>query len=148
MKVKFQTEELKKYLGKLAAVVAKKAAQPVYGFVRLFAQQTPGALGFTVGITGVDIDSSLTLTYTKAEADGPVDVLLPFSKLVEIIANVNTAEVTIETDGETKARLKDGRKFTGEMKPRPLAEWPTILDRPAQATAQLALAGFKDQISK
>lgn len=144
MKVKFNTEELKKVLGKLAAVVSKKAATPVYGYVRLFATQAAG----TVGITGVDIDATLTTSFTKAEAEGPVDVLLPFAKLSEIVGATTAADVTIETDGETKARIKDGKKFTGEMKPRPLGEWPQALERPEASKAILGLAGFKDQISK
>src|ERR1700722_3082196 len=136
MKVKFNTEELKKVLGKLAAVVSKKAATPVFGYVRLFAMQSPGTLGYTVGITGVDIDATLTASFVKAEAEGPVDVLLPFTRLIEIINHTSAAETIIETDGETKARLKSG-KFTGEIKPRPLGEWPQALERPETSKATL-----------
>lgn len=148
MKVKFNTEELKKYLGKVGAVVAKKATQPVFGYVRLFTAQAAGTLGYSVGIMGVDIDASLTLYFTKAEVEGPLDVLLPFAKLVDIVSNITTPDITVETDGETKARVKDGRKFTGEMKPRPLSEWPQLLERPTESKATVGLAGLKDQISK
>lgn len=147
MKVKFNTEELKKVLSKLAAVVAKKAAVPVYGYVRLFAVQAAGSLGYSVAITGVDIDATLTVAFTKAEPEGPVDVLLPFTKLMDILSGITAPDVTIDTDGETKARIKAAR-FTGEMKPRPLTEWPQILERPEAAKAVVGLAGFKDQIAK
>lgn len=148
MKVKFNTEELKKVLSKLAAVVAKKATLPVFGYVRLFAVPAAGGLGFRVGITGVDVDATLTVGFTKAEPDGPLDVLLPFTKLLDIVSAVTSPEVTIEADGETKARIKDGKKYTGEMKPRPLGEWPQILERPETSKAIVGLAGLKDQISK
>jgi DNA polymerase-3 subunit beta len=148
MKVKFQTEELKKLLSQLGAVVSKKASVPVYGFVRLFAVQQRGEglqPTFAVGIAGKDIDAALVRYFTKAEADGPVDVLLPFGKLVEIIANVSVAESTIEAADENKATFKAG-KYKAELKTHPLANWPPDIERPEKAIAQIELPAFKDQI--
>lgn len=148
MKVKFNTEELKKALSKLAAVVTKKSTLPVYGYVRLFAVPAAGGLGFRVGMIGVDVDATLTVGFLKAEPDGPVDVLLPFGKLLDIVGSVTNTDATIETDGESKARIKDGKKYTGEMKPRPLSEWPQLLERPDTALTIVGLPGLKDQIGK
>lgn len=148
MKVKFQTEELKKRMSQLGAVVSKKATSPVYGFVRLFATQAQGeglTPTFSVGVMGVAIDSELTTYFTKAEADGPVDVLLPFAKLVEILSAVSATETTIEAADETKAVFKAG-KYKAELKTYPLANWPATIERPEKSTATVDLPAFKNQI--
>jgi DNA polymerase III sliding clamp (beta) subunit (PCNA family) len=145
MKVTFDTSELQKRLSQLAAVVAKKAAQPVFGYIRLAAWKSETGQ-YPVTITGVDIDSSLTVTFVKAKADGPIDVLLPFTKLAQIVAGVKVAEVEIASADETKATLKAG-KYKAELKPHPLANWPTILEQPEVATATVGLADFKEQIA-
>lgn len=147
MKVKFSTEELKSRLGQLAAVVAKKAAQPVYGFVRVVTGEAQALeTKRPVYITGLDIDASLTVRLVNAEADGDFDVLVPFGKLLEILSSVTVAECTIEAADETKATFKAG-KYRAELRPHPLVNWPTIPERPDVSVATIGLAGFKDQLA-
>jgi DNA polymerase-3 subunit beta len=148
MKVKFNTEELKKRLSQLGSVVAKKATVPVFSFVRLYAVQAVQEISgpkFQVGMIGGDIDAALTVVFTKAEADDTIDVLLPFAKLVEIVGNVTSAETVIEAADQTKATIKAG-KFRGELKTHPLENWPSPLERPDAAIATIGLPGFKEQI--
>lgn len=149
MKVKFNTEELKRRLSQLAAVVAKKAAQPVYGHIRLFTveQAVEGQLQpvNAVFITGKDIDASLTVTLPKAEADGAIDVLVPFTKLVELVS-AYTQDVVLESDGESTAKLQSGRA-KAMLKTHPLADWQDGAERPEAATATLPLEAFKEAIS-
>jgi DNA polymerase-3 subunit beta len=145
MKVTFATEELKKMLSQLGAVIQKKASQPVYSFARLCA--FPAETGFQIVLCGADIDQTLQRTFTKATADGDVDVLLPYGKLCEIIAGVTTAECTIDTPDETKATFRAG-KYKAELKTHALADWPGSLERPETALAVVGLPGLKDQISQ
>jgi DNA polymerase-3 subunit beta len=144
MKVKFDTAELQHVLSQLSSIVSSKAAQPVLGFVRLVASENePGK--FTVSITGMDIDRSLTRFFVKATAEGAVDVLLPFDKLTKLVAYIKNQEITISSADETKATVVAGKHRT-ELKPHPLANWLPALERPEDATATVGLAGFKDQI--
>lgn len=143
MKVKFQTEELKKRLAQLSAVVARKAAQPVYGFMRLCTGEPDLAGKRPVFAIGLDIDASLTLQFAAAEADGDVDVLLPFSKLTEIVGNVTLAESSIDVVDETKATFKSGR-YSAILHPFPLTNWPTIPERPESVKGTISLAAFKE----
>ena len=144
MKVKFVTDELKKRLSQLGSVVAKKAAQPVYSFVRLYALESEGK--YTVGMQGVDIDATLAVQFTGAEADGAVDILLPYAKLVDILGGVSAKESTIEAADETKATFKSG-KYRAELKAHPLENWPAPIERPESSVATVALPGFKAQIA-
>lgn len=145
MIVKFKTEEFKKVLSQLGAVVSKKASVPVFGYVRLFTFQNGDKLA--VALVGVDVEASLTRTIVSAEPEGPTDVLIQFSKLVEIVANVETAECSLDIDGETKVKFIAG-KFRAELKTHPLANWPGIMERPDRALATIALPAFKEQIGQ
>ena len=146
MKIKFSTEELKKRLAQIGNVVAKKASVPVFGFVRLYSVAAEDK-SLSVGLVGMDIDSSLTVTLTKALADAEIDVLLPYAKLLEIVNNVSAADCFIETPDETKATFKAG-KYKAELKTHPLGNWPVLLERPESAIATVGLPGLKEQISQ
>ena len=144
-KITFKVEELKKRLAQLGAVVSKKAATPVFGFIRLYA--VPSGDGFAVGMTGADIDAKLNL-WTGGVADGPVDVLLPFSKVTDIVSNFEHAEVTITTTDSSKARITSG-KFKAELQPYSIEKWADVgdLEQPETPVAELGLPGLKDQIA-
>lgn len=145
MKVKLSTEELKNRLSQLGAVIAKKANLPVYGHVRLVASPREGALGFDVWLSGVDIDASLSVTLPKAEVTEPVDVLVPFAKLVELVGAHTVAELVLDIQDETKAVLRGG-KASAILKTHPVTNWPTIMDRPETPIATLSLGGLKRHI--
>lgn len=148
-KVTFNTEELKKRLAQLGGVIAKKVTVPVYSHVRLFVSPVQGdglQPKYAVGLSGVDLGASLTVTLAKATADGEADILLPFSKFAQLVAAHTASEVTIETDGSTNAILKGG-KAKAKVPVHPLTDWPTILERPEAALATVALETFKGLIS-
>jgi DNA polymerase-3 subunit beta len=147
MKVKFNTEELKKRLSQLGSVVAKKATVPVFGFVRLFTTPITGEgllPKYQVSMIGVDIDAALTVTLIKAEATEDIDVLLPFDKLIDVVNNISAQEITLEPK-EGKVIIA-ATKFKGTLETHPVENWPTALERPENPTATIALPGFKDQI--
>lgn len=146
MIVKFQAEELKKRLGQLGAVVSKKAAQPVYGFVRLVTSAADADGKRALFLVGLDIAASLTVRLVSAVADGDVDMLLPFSKLVEILSNINASEIVLTTK-ETKATIS-ANKFRAVLESHPISDWPSIPERPDAATAVLALDTFKGLLDK
>lgn len=145
MKVKFSTSELKDRLSQISAVVAKKAPVPVYGFLRLVAARPDPTALFSVWLTGIDIDATLTVRLIKAEVDEEVDVLIPFAKLSELVSNHTVAELILDVPDETKAVLKGGRA-SAVLQTHPLTNWPTVMERPETAVATLNLGGFKKQI--
>lgn len=144
-KITFKVEELKKRLAQLGAVVSKKAATPVFGYVRLYA--VPNGNTFSVGVTGADIDAKLNL-WTGATADGPVDVLLPFAKLTEIAGNLGGDEASIISTDSSKARLTNLR-YKAELQTHPLEKWGDVgeAEKPEAPVAELGLPGLKDQIA-
>lgn len=146
MKVTFEVKELQKRLGELSAIVARKSEEEVYKHVRLFTDEA-GA----VKITGLDIDSALTVTLPKAKADGPVNFVLLYSRLTELVANTDVAEAAIVDSGKgAQYSTKKGKyivkgfpvdKFTE------LPVWQALNDKPAIGGHTLGLPGLKSQIS-
>ena len=148
MKVKFSTEELTKRFAQLGSVVDKKASVKLYSYVRLFTYAAADGVG--VAIMGVATDAGLTVFFSKetAQADGELDILLPFGKLTEILAPVSAKETTIQADG-TLVTLRAG-KLVAKIKTIPLTAecgWP-IQEQPETIKATLGLPGFLEQIDQ
>lgn len=153
MQVLFNSiEELQKRVAQLGIVVARKANEKVYTHVRVYAD------GGAVKITGVDIDSSLTVTIPSAKADGPFDLVLPYDKLSGIIANLAAKDATLSYDDQSKATLKASLK-TGKSYKVVLAGFPVdkftqlpvvqaIADKPAIGGYEIGLPGLKAQIEQ
>ena len=140
MKVKLVTAEFKERLSQLAAVISKKSPSPVYEHVRLVSD------GVSVWLSGVAIDASLTIKLVKATVDAPVDVLLPFGRLVDV-TNPHTVDelyIAVDKDG-TSATLKGG-KATAKLRCFPLESWPEIMERPETETATLSLGAVKRHV--
>jgi len=146
MKVAFKTEELKKILSQLGAVVSKKATSPVYDYVRLTAQPSTEAGIFAVSMTGIDIEARLTRFFSvNTIADQELDVLVSFAKLQYYVGLVSSADVSIEVDG-VKAAVVSGKKRAA-IQTHTLSDWPDAFERPEKPTATLGLPGLKEQIS-
>src|SRR6266704_4515923 len=145
-KITFKTEELKKRLAQLGAVVSKKAATPVFGFIRMYA--VPNGETFAVGITGADIDAKLNL-WTGATADSAVDVLLPFSKLTEIVSNITGEEVSLTVADNGQTVKLAALKFKASLPTHPIEKWGDVgeAEKPEVAIVELGLPGLKDQIA-
>lgn len=140
MKVKFNTEELKKRLGQLGKVISSKPAQPVYGYVRLFTteQQVDGQIApvYKAALVGVDIAASLTILLEKAVADGPVDVLINFDMLRKAVQPHTLAEIVADV-ADTSVTLTAGR--SKQVIRTQQAEWPAAPERPTTAVTKLNL---------
>lgn len=148
MKVTFNKDELKNRLAQLGAVVSSKATSPVLSFVRLFANELSAMPPtYQVGIVGADTFATLTVVLQKAVADGPVDILVPFHKLAELVNNANkVGEIIIEAKDQTKSVVTAG-KAKGTLPSYPVTNWPDPLVRPDTATATIPLPAFKNSIS-
>jgi len=98
MRINFQTPELQKRLGQLAAVVARKSQENIYTNVRIYSAD--GA----IYLQGADSDSTLTVKLSGATvepADSSVNVLLEYKRFNDIVQKLNapTAALTVKDDG-------------------------------------------------
>ena len=139
MKVKLVTSEFKERLAQLAAVISKKSPSPVYEHIRMVSD------GTSVWLSGVAIDASLTIKLVKATADAPVDVLLPFGRLVDVTNPHTVDELSITVTDGTSATLKGG-KASAKLRCFPLESWPEIMERPETETATLSLGAVKRHV--
>jgi DNA polymerase-3 subunit beta len=147
MKVTFDVPELQKRLSALAAVVGRKAQEPVYRNVRIFTDE-----GF-VKLTAIDIDNTLTVKLPGAKADGPINFLTEYDKFSKIVQPFTLKEAAISYENEQVATLTSGKKkYT--LKGNPTAQFMelpvvvAIADRPAIGGFTLGLPGLKEQIEQ
>jgi DNA polymerase III subunit beta len=148
MKVTFNTEELQRRLGQLGGVVAKKASLEAFKYVRLYTEPSPTAPGtFAIKLLGMDIDATLTVTLAQAQADGAVDVLLPYGKLAAIVNAITAKETSVELMDETRAVIRAGRLRAGELDTYPLSSLPSFLEPPTSSKAVIGLPGLQSQIA-
>lgn len=145
MKVTFNTGELQNRLSQLSGVVAKKATLEVFKYVRLFTQAAQEGGPLAVKLFGMDIDATLTVTLTKATAEGPVNVLLPFGTLNQIVSVLAAETTTIDVQ-PTGATLSAGRLRNAALETYPLESLPDTPERPSVAKAAIGLPGFQAQI--
>jgi len=147
MKVTFDAQQLKQRLGQLGSVVARKSQGALYRNIRLFTD----AEG-VVNLQGIDIDTTMTLKVPSAKFDGlALNLLTEFNKLNEVLPNVTTKEVTIDSKSETEAILIAG-KFRARLKAFPTAPFTDlslvagIADKPEIGGYVFGLPGLKEQI--
>jgi DNA polymerase III subunit beta len=146
-KVTFDVPELQKRLGQLAAIVARKAQEPVYRNVRLFTE------GDFVKLTAIDIDSTLTVKLPGAKADGPINFLLEYERLNSIVQAFKAKEAILTYENEQSAKLSSGRAklVLGGTPTAQFIELPVvaaIADRPELGGFVLGLPGMKEQIEQ
>lgn len=148
MKFKFDVPELQKRLGQLAAVVARKAQEPVYGNVKL-SSDAAGA----VTLQGVDIDSTLTVKLATATADAAGSILLEYKKLNSIVQSFRAKEATITFENEQSASISSN-KFNGVVQGSPTAKFSELAvvqaigEKPELGGYLFGLPGLKEQIEQ
>lgn len=156
MKVIFKdVEGLKARLAQLGAVIAKKSAEPTYSLLRIFTE------GGQVKLSGVDIDSSLTVI-VKGEAAGDVNFTVNFPKLNGLINSMSASEISVEyVEGDenyvsVSAPPKGTRKKgqSAKLKAEDTAAFMKlsmvgiISECPSLDGISIGLPGFKEQIEQ
>ncbi len=104
--INFQTPELQKRLGQLAAVVARKSQENIYTNVRIFQQDG------VICLQGADSDSTLTVKLpgtTTDEAGKSVNVLIEYKRFNDIVQKLTAPTAALTLKSETVAVLLSGR---------------------------------------
>lgn len=144
--IKFKTEELSKKLTQLKSIISQKAAVPITQNVRVFASDA-GNGQYSVGVTGADINAQMTLFFASAIADGPIDVLIPFFKLANILSAAQANELEFRvTDKVASVKIN---KYTAKLGTVDFTnEWPAAFLLPEASLAVLTLDTLKRQIER
>lgn len=146
--------ELQKRIAQLGILVSKKANEKVYAHVRVFTENEK------VRVTGIDIDSSLTVTIKEAKADGQFDIVVPYDRLSGAVALLPNPKgvVKLSYDDKSKAtisapKLKRGI-FSAVMPTFPVEKFvelnvvQAIGNRPELGGFEIGLPGLKEQIDQ
>ncbi len=112
MKVAIGVEEFKAKLNQVRAVVDGKSPIPVLGCVRVQAK------GGVLTLTGNDLTASLEVR-VNAKADGDGTILLPASRLAQLIGSLAVSELELSFDPATeKVVLKAGKYRADFISPK------------------------------
>lgn len=149
MKFTFDVPELQKRLSQLASVIKQKSPEPIYGFVRLFADADG------VKLQGIDIDTTLTVKLPGASTDTPNSgILLPYGLFSRVVSVFKTKQAFVTFENEQTAVISNGAKFRGKLEGAPtekFAALPVVLaisDKPELGGYAIGLPGLKEQVEQ